>query len=82
MPNYRFTNTQARVYVDRALVVEPNDVVDWPDGPPDDGQWEPVDGDAQAADDRVLAAWENQPLDETEPEPEALPEPAAETHEE
>ncbi len=43
MGDYRFTNTQACVYADRALVVEPGDVVDWPDGPPADGHWEPVE---------------------------------------
>ena len=42
MSDYRYLNTQAQVYVDRALVVEPGDVVDWPDGAPNDGQWEPV----------------------------------------
>lgn len=41
---YRFTDTQPRIYVDRALEVAPGDEVDWPDGPPGDGQWEPVDG--------------------------------------
>lgn len=41
---YRFTDTQPRIYVDRALEVQPGDEVDWPDGPPEDGQWEPVDG--------------------------------------
>ncbi len=44
MSRYRFTDTQARVYVDRALVVEPGDVVDWPDNAPADGQWQPADG--------------------------------------
>ena len=43
MTRYRFTDSQPRVYVDRALLVEPGAVVDWPDGAPDDGQWEPVD---------------------------------------
>lgn len=43
--NYRFRDTQARVYVERALLAEPGDVVDWPDGAPDDGQWEPVGDD-------------------------------------
>jgi hypothetical protein len=42
MPQYRFTNTQALVYVDRSLVVEPGDLVDWPDGAPEDGHWEPA----------------------------------------
>lgn len=39
MPLFTFIDTQARVYVDRALVVQPGDEVDWPDGAPDDGQW-------------------------------------------
>lgn len=39
---YRFLDTQPRVYVDRALEVQPGDEIEWPDGAPDDGQWEPV----------------------------------------
>lgn len=42
MGDYRFTNTQACVYADRALTVEPGDVVAW-DEPPADGHWEPAD---------------------------------------
>lgn len=41
--DYRYTSTEERVYVDRALVVSPGDVVDWPDGPPADGHWQPTD---------------------------------------
>ena len=40
---YRYTSTEERVYVDRALTVNSGDVVDWPDGAPEDGHWEPVD---------------------------------------
>lgn len=39
---FRFIDTQPRVYVDRALEVNPGDEVEWVDGPPDDGQWEPA----------------------------------------
>lgn len=46
MPRYRFTDTQVRIYVDRALEVAPGDELEWPDGAPDDGQWQPVDGAA------------------------------------
>ncbi|MFD2421672.1 hypothetical protein [Amycolatopsis pigmentata] len=49
MSRYRFTDTQPRIYVDRALEVQPGDVVDWPDGAPDDGQWEQVDDDEATA---------------------------------
>lgn len=74
MPEFRFTDTQARVYVDRALVVEPGDVVDWPDGAPDDGQWQPLgqadqDGDADGA------------MGETETEDQAPPAAAPKTEE-
>lgn len=42
MPQFRFTNSQELVYVDRALVVRPGDVVEW-DQPPADGNWQPAD---------------------------------------
>lgn len=42
MPQFRFTGTQEVVYVDRALVVSPGEVVDWGE-PPADGHWEPVE---------------------------------------
>jgi hypothetical protein len=64
---YRFTDTQARVYVERALLVEPGDVVDWPDGAPDDGQWELV----QAGYHDVVAAHD---LDDTEDQAPSAPE--------
>lgn len=40
---YRYTSTEERVYADRALVVGPGDVVDWPTVAPADGHWVPVD---------------------------------------
>lgn len=42
MPKFRFTNTQECIYVDRALVVAPGDIVEW-DQPPADGHWEPAE---------------------------------------
>lgn len=43
MSEYRYTSTEERVYPDRALVVGPGDIVDWPAGPPTDGHWEPTE---------------------------------------
>jgi len=69
VPQFRFTDTQERVYVDRALVVSPGDVVEWPDGAPDDGQWQPADtAEAQAAQDEQEHAAAT-----AEPEPPAPP---------
>jgi len=51
---YQYTSTEERVYVDRALVVSPGDVVDWPDGPPADGHWQPTE-ETQAELDRLAA---------------------------
>lgn len=50
MSEFRYTSTETRTYVDRALVVSRGDVVDWPDGPPADGHWAPVDAEHAAAD--------------------------------
>lgn len=49
--DYRYTSTEERVYADRALVVGPGDVVDWPSGPPADGHWVPVNPDEEHDDD-------------------------------
>jgi hypothetical protein len=42
MSSFEFIGPQAVVYVERALEVSPGDVVDWPDGAPDDGNWRSV----------------------------------------
>ena len=42
MTEYRYVGVAPRVYVDRSLLVAWGDVVEWPDGAPDDGQWEPI----------------------------------------
>lgn len=51
---YRYTSTEERVYPDRGLLVNFDDVVDWPDGPPADGHWVPTD-ETQAELDRRAA---------------------------
>ena len=43
MPSYRYTPEYSCTYTERALEVNPGDVVEW-DEPPADGRWEPVDG--------------------------------------
>jgi hypothetical protein len=42
---YRYIGSVERIYVDRSLVVSPGELVDWPAGAPEDGQWQPVDED-------------------------------------
>lgn len=42
MPAFRYLAEYSRIYADRSLLVEPGDVVDWPEAP-DDGQWGPVE---------------------------------------
>lgn len=45
MPSYRYTPEFPCIYPNRALEVNPGDVVEW-DEAPADGRWEPVDGEA------------------------------------
>ena len=46
---HRFTGSQDQIYVDRALLVRPGDVIQWPAGAPDDDHWTPVPAPAQEA---------------------------------
>ena len=63
MSTYQYISTEERVYVDRALVVSPGDVVDWTGGAPDDGHWQPTD-ETRAELDRLAA--EQAKVDEAE----------------
>ena len=44
MPKFRYTPEFSCTYTDRALEVNPGDVVEW-DEAPADGRWEPVDSE-------------------------------------
>lgn len=46
MPRGRFLSDEPRVYANVPVTASKGDVVDWPDGIPDDGHWEDA-GDAK-----------------------------------
>lgn len=46
---FRFDGPQTQIYVDRALTVNPGDVIEWPGGAPADGHWTAVPAPTQEA---------------------------------
>jgi hypothetical protein len=73
MTSYRYTPEFSCIYVDRALEVNPGDVVEW-DEMPNDGRWEPVDSETPGGGDnfpdeqaRAELAETQQPVDEQPP---------------
>ena len=55
MPEYRFINTQPLIYAAHGLRAEPGETYDWPDDPPADGMWVPVDEESPNGDDSELS---------------------------
>jgi hypothetical protein len=39
---YRFIYRDTTIYPELGLTVEPGDIHEWPDGPPNDGRWTPA----------------------------------------
>lgn len=42
MPLFTYAGDAGRYYIDAGVTANPGDVVDFPEGAPDDGRWSPV----------------------------------------